>query len=71
MFEKPEKKTEAVTLKLCASLLDAADGVAKYRGMERSEYIRWLIEKDIARAKEGYEVLNSIFGRPETGSKET
>lgn len=65
MFEKPEKKTEAVTLKLSASLLDAADGVAKYRGMKRSEYIRWLIEQDIAR------VLNSIFGRPETGSKET
>ena len=66
MFD--EKKTDAVTLKLSASLLEAADGVAKYRGMERSEYIRWLIEQDIAR---GYEVLSSIFGKPEMGSKET
>ncbi len=69
MFD--EKKTEAVTLKLSASLLEAADGVAKYRGMERSEYLRWLVEQGMARAKARYEVLASIFGKPEMGSKET
>ena len=66
MFD--DKKTEAVTLKLCPSLLEAADGVARYRGMERSEYIRHLIEEDISKARQGYEVLASIFGQPKTGS---
>ena len=48
--------------------LEAADGVARYRGMERSEYIRHLIEEDIPKARQGYEALASIFGQPKTGS---
>lgn len=65
-----DKKTEAITLKLSAHLLEGTDGVAKYRGMERSEYIRWLIEQDIERVRQGYEVLAGIFAKPKTGSNE-
>ena len=50
--------------------MQGADGVAKYRWMERPEYIRWLIEQDIERVRQGCEVLSGIFAKPKTGSNE-
>ena len=51
--------------------MQGADGVAKYRGMERSEYIRRLIEQDIERVRQGCEVLAGLFAKPKTGSNES
>jgi len=51
--------------------MQGADGVAKYRWMERSEYIPRLIEQDIERVRKGYEVLSGIFAKPKTGSNES
>ena len=50
--------------------MQGADGVAKYRWMERSECIPRLIEQDIERVRQGYEVLAGIFAKPKTGINE-
>ena len=58
-----EKLTQAVTVNMSLNTAQQANGVAKSRGMELSEYIRRLVTSDLDRERERYSRLHQVFAK--------
>lgn len=67
---RPEKLTEALTVKMPDTMLRELRAVAESNGEEAPEFVRRLISDALDGERARYAVLHSIFGRDCPESKE-
>lgn len=64
-----DKLTQPVTVKFCERGIAFVQRRSTSLGMEVSEYMRDLVEKDRAKARADYESLREIFGHEDGADK--
>lgn len=57
-----DKKIETVAIRMSEEMRKQMNGIASIHALSESDYVRLLIERDIAAKADEYRMLQSVFG---------